>query len=176
MDESQKNLPTKVVKTWFFERGDGKIFSTDEKEAWGILRNKSNWMRTDFKIIGVSDGQTYVKTIKSADKERQLTDSKVNEKTAELNRYLATLDKFKFEMLLEDTDEKVVKVKGIIKGIQDEITELQSKFSKGFQDIINMAFEAELAVARGHIEMPSNFDVITPNEADRRIIMNNLPR
>lgn len=175
MDNNEAK-PTKITKTWFFERGDGKIFATGEEEAWGLLKNRSNWTRNDFKMIGVSSGMTYLKTIQSAEAEKKRVDEQVAEKTTELNRYVSTLDKFKFELLLDDADEKVVKVKGIIRGLQREINDLQAQFSKGYQDIVNKAFEAELAEARGHIEMPGNHDIKTPNKADRDVILRNISR
>jgi hypothetical protein len=54
------------TKTWFMERGDGKIFACEEIEAWELLRNKSNWRRNDFKIIGVSDGLIYAQAVNEA--------------------------------------------------------------------------------------------------------------
>lgn len=173
--ENEKTQPTKIGKTWFIERGDGKIFACDEQEAWNTLRNRSNWQRQDFKIVGVSDGTKYVESLKSATKEKEIIDSKISEKSAEMTRYLNTLDKFKFDQLLEDTDEKVVKVKGIISGLQKEIDELNKKFAEGYQSIVNKAFDEELAIARGHIEFPQNQDVKTPG-GSRDIILRNMPR
>lgn len=174
--EQPKNIqPTKIGKTWFIERGDGKVFACDEQEAWNLMRNKGNWQRTDFKIIGVSDGQTYTTALKDAIKEKETIDALISQKATELTRYLNTLDKFKFDELLEDTDEKVIRVKGIIAGIQKEIDDLNAKFSKGFQDVVDKAFNAELESARGKIEMPTNHDVYTPN-GDRDLIMRNMPR
>jgi len=174
-NENKSQPPTKVGKTWFLERGDGKVFACEEKEAWNTLKNRSNWQRGDFKIIGVSDGKNYVESIKQATANKQLVDAKISEKSAELTRYLNTFDKFKFELLLDDTDEKVVKVKSIINGLKSEIEELSKQFSKGYQDIVDKAFKEELERARGHIEMPTNQDVFTP-KGDRDTIMRNLPR
>lgn len=174
--EQPKNLkPTKIGKTWFIERGDNKVFACDEQEAWNLVRNKSNWQRQDFKIIGVSDGQTYVNALKEATKEKETIDALIAQKSTELTRYLNTLDKFKFDELLEDDNEKVLKVKAIIKGIEKEIDDLNAKFAKGFQDVVDKAFNAELEKARGNIEMPSNHDIFTPN-GDRELIMRNMPR
>ena len=173
--EQPKNIqPTKICKTWFIERGDGKVFACDEPEAWNLMRNKSNWQRSDFKIIGVSDGQTYATALKDASKEKATIDNLIANKSTELTRYLTTLDKFKFDELLEDTNEKVIKVKGIIDGIQKEIDDLHTKFAKGFQDVVDKAFNAELDKARGNIEMPRNQDIMTPN-GDRDLIMRNMP-
>jgi len=172
--EIEKSKPTKIGKTWFIERGDGKIFACDEQEAWNTLRNRSNWQRQDFKIIGVSDGTKYVESLKNATKEKELIDAQISTKSAEMTRYLNTLDKFKFELLLDDTDEKVAKVKAIISGLQKEIDELNKQFSQGFQSIVNKAFDEELARARGHIEYPQNQDIKTPG-GSRDIILRNMP-
>lgn len=176
MENEIKNTPpTKVGKTWFLERGDGKIFACEEREAWNTLFNRSNWQRSDFKIIGVSDGKTYVEAIRNASNDRVKTDALIAQKSTELTRYLNTLDKFKFEELLEDKDEKVVRVKGIIEGIKKEIEELNKQFSKGYQSVVDRAFKEELEKARGHIEYPSNQSVSTPH-GSRDVILRNLPR
>lgn len=175
MEQSKNVQPTKVGKTWFIERGDGKVFACDEQEAWNLVRNRSNWQRQDFKIVGVSDGQTYVKALQEATKEKENIDNLIAQKSTEMTRYLSTLDKFKFDELLEDSNEKVVKVKAIIDGIQKEIDELNTQFSKGFQDVVDKAFNAELEQARGHIEQPTNHDIFTPR-GDRDLIMRNMPR
>lgn len=174
-NENKSQPPTRVGKTWFLERGDGKVFACEEREAWNTLKNRGNWQRGDFKIIGVSDGKQYVESIKKATADKQIVDAKIAEKSSEMTRYLNTLDKFKFEQLLDDGDEKVVKVKGIIDGLKKDIAELNSQFSKGYQDIVDRAFKEELERAKGHIEMPSNQDIFTP-KGDREVIMRNMPR
>jgi len=173
--ENENTKPTKVGKTWFIERGDGKVFACDEEEAWNTMRNRSNWQRQDFKIIGVSDGTQYVESLKNATKEKEIIDGQIATKSSEMTRYLNTLDKFKFDQLLDDTDEKVVKVKGIISELQREVDELNKKFSEGYQSIVNKAFNEELERARGHIEFPQNQDVKTPG-GSRDIILRNMPR
>lgn len=171
--ENEKTQPTKVGKTWFIERGDGKIFACDELEAWNTMRNRSNWQRQDFKIIGVSDGSKYVESLKNATKEKEIIDGQIATKSSEMTRYLNTLDKFKFDQLLDDTDEKVIKVKAIISKLQKEIDELNKKFAEGYQSIVNKAFNEELERARGHIEFPQNQDIKTPG-GSRDVILRNM--
>lgn len=175
MEENKSQPPTKVGNNWFFERGDGQIITCEENEAWNLMRNKSNWQRQDFKFLGMSDGKTYVETIKTAQAEKNRVEGLVAQKSSELTRYLDTLDKFKFEQLLDDSDEKVVKVKGIIAGIQKEIDLLNQEFSKGYQDVVNKAFNAELEKAKGNMIMPQNQDIMTP-KGDREAIIRNMPR
>lgn len=172
--DKEKTQPTKVGKTWFIERGDGKVFACDEEEAWNTLRNRSNWQRQDFKIVGVSDGRGYVDALQSASKEKAQVDALISTKSTEMTRYLNTLDRFKFEELLEDSNEKVVKVKGIIAGLQKEIDELNQKFAKGYQSVVDKAFKDELERARGHIEYPQNQDIKTP-AGSRDTILRSMP-
>ena len=53
----------KPNKTWFVQRGDGKILAMEEAEAWECFNNRSTWKRRDFKLVGVSDGTTYTRVI-----------------------------------------------------------------------------------------------------------------
>lgn len=57
---SEKSYPPE--KTFFFERHDGSIFSTNEAEAWVIYSGKSQvvgWRITPPKLIGTSDGMIF---------------------------------------------------------------------------------------------------------------------
>lgn len=164
-------------KTWFFERGDGKIFATSEEEANEILRNRTNWMRRDFKMVGVSDGKTYDRIIK----ENKINSIKVREEiekiTVSLNKYLATYDRMKFEQLLPDTHEQIIKVKALIKEVETTIAEKEAEFTKITKNSATTAFEEELKLARGHIEYPENKNIITPGVTGdaRKKILNNMP-
>jgi hypothetical protein len=165
-------------KTWFFERGDGKIFATGEDEAHEILRNRTNWMRRDFKMLGVSDGKTYDRMIKENKLVSQSIRSEVEKLTIDLNKFLATFDRMKFDQLLSDTDDRIVKVKGLIKEIEDKIAVKEDEFTKLTKHSAQSAFDAELALARGHIEYPENKNVITPGKTgeDRKKILASMPR
>ena len=165
-------------KTWFFERGDGKIFATGESEAHEILRNRTNWMRRDFKMIGVSDGKTYDRMIKENKVTSLAIRSDIEKLTVDLQKYLATYDRMKFDQLLPDTDEKVQKAKELIKEVEDKIALKEAEFTKLTKHSAQAAFDAELALARGHIEYPENTNIITPGKTgeDRKKILNNMPR
>jgi hypothetical protein len=173
--EKQGHLPTKITKTWFIQRGNNPedVFACDEQEAWGLFNNRSNWMRRDFKIVGVSDGSTYVKTIKDGQQEIFSLQNEVAALSRDLTRYLETQDKLKFTDLLPETDEKVIRVKVLVKELQDKIDEKSGVLSNAQKYVVDKAFKAELEVARGHIEMPQNFDVFTPH-GDREKILRQL--
>lgn len=167
--------PTKITKTWFIQRGqDPKdIFACGEQEAWGLFHNRSNWMRRDFKIIGVSDGMTFLRIMKDSESLKFNLEKKVKELSTELTRYLKTYDKLKYEDLLEDTDPKMIKVKGITDGIQADLDKANAELQDIVTNVTLKAFNAELEVARGHIEHPKNHDIFTPGasgEARDKII------
>jgi hypothetical protein len=175
MEEKKTQPPTKVGKTWFMEKENGEVFAIDEAGAWDLLHQNANSMyRRRYKIVGVSDGQTYVQMIKNANNEKATIESQIAEKNRELTRYYETFDKFKFEELLEDTDPKVIRVKEITTRLQTELSELNSNFANINKVIVSKAFNAEFEKAKGNIEMPSNCDIITPNQADRNKILKSL--
>lgn len=162
------------VETWFIERGDGYVFACDEAEAWGLFNNRSNWMRRDFKIIGVSDGKTYFNHIKENRNRAAKLSQEINDLKQTIQKYLNTEDKFRFELLLDDTDEKVIKAKGLREGAQTELAEKEKQLANINQVVIKEAFNLELSKARGNIRMPSNHDVIVPNSADRNKVLKAL--
>lgn len=167
--------PTKIGKTWFIQRGQNEndIFACQEEEAWGLFHNRTNWMRSDFKIIGVSDGQTYVRMLKEAGNFKGELEKKVAELSKEITKYSHAYDKFKYEELLEDTDPKVVKLHGILKDLNEQLDKANAELNDIQRVVIKKAFDAELEVARGHIEHPSNHDVFTPG-GNRDKILSNL--
>lgn len=177
-EKKKENVPpTKVSNTWFFERtGDGYIFACDELEAWNLLNNKSNWARRDFKMLGMSDGKTYVSVLKSSNQEI----AKLNQERAVIDRdyqrYLQTEERLRFDELKGDDDEMVIKVKAILNDLSTKIQEIDSKIANFNSVIVKQAFNAELEKARGNMVAPANFDVMTPIQADREKILANLKR
>lgn len=171
----EQQPPTKIGKTWFIQRGSNPddIFACQEEEAWSLFHNRSNWMRRDFKIIGVSDGQTYVKTLKEAGNFKIELEREVKELSHEITKYNQTYDKLKYEELLTDKNPKVKKLKGIIDDLKVRLDEANVKLADVQRSVIAKAFNAELEVARGNIEHPSNHDVITPS-GGRNTILRNL--
>jgi len=175
MENEQENVKASQPRnTWFFERGDGLVFAADETEAWGILRNRGNWMRKDFKMLGMSDGKTYYDIIKNAKKEVVDIQQKRNDIDFDYQNYLKTQERLKFTELRDDNDEMVIKVKGILKDLSVKLQEVDSQLSNINKTIVTKAFNAELEKARGNMVMPSNQDVLTPNPSDRAGVLSNL--
>jgi hypothetical protein len=55
-------------KTFFFERKDGSVFPTDERDAWRIIngRNQTYIVGDKPKLIGVSDGKLFHQAVMEA--------------------------------------------------------------------------------------------------------------
>lgn len=167
--------PTKIGKTWFIQRGENPndIFACQEQEAWGLFHNRSNWMRRDFKIIGVSNGQTYIKVMNDAGNFKAGLEKKVTELSREITMYGQTYNKLKYEELMTDKSPKVKKLKGIMDALNAELDKANAELKDIQKTVVEKAFNAELEVARGNIEHPSNHDVITP-AGSRDTILRNL--
>ena len=168
-DGVQSAPPTKVVKTWFLEREDRSIIAVGETEAYSLL-HPTQMTAKRFVIIGVSDGKTYVEIMKNAGKEKTELQNKVRTLSSDITRYLTTLDKFKFEELLEDTDPKVIRVKEIMNKLQGEIDLANEGLANIQKLVVDKAFNAELEVAKGKIEQPRNNDVFCPGGNSDKVL------
>lgn len=166
--------PTKIGKTWFIQRGQdpNDIFACEEQEAWGLFHNRTNWMRSDFKIIGVSDGRTYVKIMQEAGNMKTELEKKVVELSREITKYSHTYDKLKYEDLLDETDPKVEKLHAILKDLNEQLDKANAELKDIQRVVVRKAFNAELEVARGNIEHPTNHDVFTPGGNRDKILKN----
>lgn len=164
--------PTKVTKTWFIQRGqDPKdVFACDEQDAWGLFHNRTNWMRKDFRIVGVSDGKTYVRVLKENSNLKAELETKVAKLSSDIGRYNRTLDKLKFEDLLTEKDEKVSRVTSIVAESQKDLDVANNELANIQKLVVERAFNAELDVARGKIEHPTNHDVFTPTGNRAKIL------
>lgn len=170
--EASRVGQTKINKTWFIERtGDGKIFACEEKEASEIMYNRTNWMRRDFKIIGVSNGETYQKVIAESKGKSEGVFTEIQTLELELKRYRSLEEKMIFEDLVDPNDEdpktlpqreKLAKLREIIAGYLKKIEGKNDEYRKLTKGINEVAFQAELEVARGHIERPGNMNIMTP--------------
>lgn len=168
---------SKPTKTWFIKRiGDGKIFATDELDAWNLLTDKSKWRRHDFEIVGVSNGQTYFKIIRNGGVEMSELLEEKNKLVSDIQKYTQVEDRMRFTELRDDTDEAMIKVNKILTDLKGKLKEVDSKIQNFNQDLHNRAFEAELEIARNHIEFPSNQDIIAPVEKDKSKIKELLRR
>lgn len=172
MDNTQNAQDSKPRKTWFIERtGDGFIFATDEIDAWNLLTDKSTWRRHDFKIIGVSNGETYFKILKTGNAELATLQEERAAISRDLQKYLQTEDRLRFTELKDDSDEMVIKVKGLIADLNKKLEEVDNKIQNFNSLIVKKAFDAELEIAKGTIEFPSNQNVISPVESDKKKIL-----
>lgn len=161
--------PTKIEKTWFLEREDNSIIAVGEVEAYSLLHPTQMGAKR-YKIVGVSDGRVYVEVMKNAGKEKSALETRVRTLSTDITRYLNTLDKFKFEELLEDTDPKVIRVKEIMSKLQAEIDIANEGLANIQKLVVDKAFNAELVVAKGKIEQPRNFDVFTPGGNSDKVL------
>lgn len=162
----------KPHKTWFIETGDGMVFAARETEAWSLLKNRTNWMRQDFKIIGVSDGLTYHKVLREGRKAIPILQKEIDQIQKDLTSYSDTEHRLKFVDLIDENDERFTKVKKLKKELVDKLTVKLKEMNEITVNLDKKAFDAELAVARGHIEMPSNQDIITPGGRRDEILKN----
>lgn len=180
-EQSQfSGMPTKVTKTWFLERENGEVFAINEKGAWNLLynQNRNNLYSHRYKIVGVSDGKTYVEMIKNSQGRKSEMERELESTRKDLNRYLGTLDRLKFDELLDDEDAKVKRAKELISENEDKAASLESKIANVDKTIVQEAFDAELEKARGNIEQPNNSDIATPSAsgAKRNKILRSLGR
>lgn len=173
-------------KTWFFQRGDGKIFPTYEKEAWEIINNRSEWRRHDFKILGVSDGTTYEKIVKESMIEARKLEPKIEEKKQELRRYQRAEEKIiENEVVdMEDKDDpdnaahiaKIMRLRKIMDRIHKELDKLETEYRNATGDVVRRATDAELEAARGNIVYPQAMNIMTPgvSDAERQRILRTM--
>ncbi len=174
---------TAPKKTWFIERGDGLIFACQETEAWGLFENRTNWMRRDFKILGVSDGTTHARVIReSAGNSKQIMED-IKRLETDLARYRKTEERMVFDDLIdpEGTDPaqevdraKIKRVRTIIAEYDEKLLKLNEDYKNITKNIVQTAFDAELAVARanqkarGRVEYPTNQNIITPGASPKQ--------
>jgi hypothetical protein len=180
-EQSQfSGMPTKVTKTWFLERENGEVFAINEKGAWNLLynQNRNNLYSHRYTIVGVSDGKTYVEMIKNSQGRKAEMERELASTQKDLSRYLGTLDRLKFDELLDDDDAKVLRAKELIEENEKKTETLEGKIANINKTIVQEAFDAELEKAKGNIEQPNNSDIATPsaNGAKRNKILRSLGR
>lgn len=167
--EVQQQPPTKVTKTWFMERENGEVIATsNEAEAFNML-HPTQPNAKHFRLVGTSNGRTYVEMLKGAGVEKVNLENQVRTKSSDITRFLNTLDKFKFEELLEDTDPKVMKVREIIAKLQEEIDKLNEGLANIQKLVVDKAFNAELEIARLTPEQPRKNNVFCPGGDSEKV-------
>lgn len=190
--EEQKNADlaeakaTKIGKTWFIKRlGDGYVFACEENEASEIMYNRGNWMRRDFKIIGVSDGKRFQEVIAESGSKANAVLAEVQELEVGLQRYRQTEERMIYTDLIDPNDtsestkegrDRLQKLRDIINGYLEKIEAKNEEYKALTTGIRKLAFEEELKIALGHIERPRNKNIITPGATptERRKIVGKM--
>lgn len=161
-------------KTWFFLRGDGKMIICEEREAWDIVHNHSEWKRRDFKLIGVSDGTTYQQIIKTSINDAKVLEPQIEKLKAELKKYERAEEKLLIDEVVdmegdptdtvnEANKAKVLRLRKIIDRIDEQLEVVEKQYRAAVGGVVARATAAELEKARGNIEWPGDVNYITPN-------------
>lgn len=166
MNEQVEVMPPQ--KTWFFTDSTGRIFPTNEEEAFKLLTNTNRWRRQDIRMIGMSDGTTYYKIISESKDAARVVGEKISEKKELLNKYIEGHDKLMFEQFVPETDPRIIRAKELIKKVEDEMEPLENELKELKTNIVQKAFDAELEVARGNIVNPRDFSVIGKSDGSAR--------
>lgn len=163
---NQEAEKMKPQKTWFFEDSEGRVFSTNEKEAFSLLTENSRWRRQDIKMIGCSDGSTYFEKIREDDTRIIELDEKLAKLKDKLDQYVRGQERLLFEQFLDEDDPKIQRANDKIQEVQDEIEPLEQEYDEIRKNKIQNAEKAELEVARGNMERPNDFTVIAKSSGD----------
>lgn len=167
-------------KTWFFERqGDGSIIAMEEREAWELVNSRSRWRRRDFKLIGVSDGTTYQRVIREMRVVGDALKPELDQMEKDLSTYKGAEERLLVEQAVdmdgdpsdvtnEENKQKVIRLRTIMQKLQDKLDTKQAEYRAATRDVNKQAFDAELEVARGHIEWPGEMNIITPEASPGR--------
>jgi hypothetical protein len=164
----------KPKKTWFFRRlHDDKILPMEEKAAWDVINDTSNqWRRQGFELLGCSDGSTYQKVFQENTKKVVVLKEECNKILKEIQRYAATKERLKFNELLDDADQKMIRVEKIIADKEKEYEAKTNELQTLRSDAGTIAFNAELEEAKKNPnELPQNVDVLTPHGRRGEILL-----
>lgn len=163
--------------TWFFRREvDQKVLAFGEAEAHSLLRERNNWMRRDFTMLGSSDGREYYRVIQAAQADAAEKRSQLAAAKSDAARYRQTEDRLRFEELRGADDPQVAKVVGILAELDARIAASEAELADWDRAVIDRAFAAELALATGNMAAPRNMSVFTPKESDREEILAQMPK
>jgi molybdopterin converting factor small subunit len=143
--------------TWFFEGADGKPFAVNEREAFSLLTNKSEWRRRDIKMLGASDGTTYHEVVKSAGPRKEELKEEIKKVKDVLNKYIAGHDRLMFDEFAEEDDPRVQRAKKLIAETEEKLEPLENELKELRENLIKRAFNAELEKARGNMQRPKDF-------------------
>lgn len=162
--------------TWFFKDGAGKVFAVNEKEAFEILTNRSQWRRHDLTMVGQSDGQTYYQMINEAGPKGREIEAKIKEKRQNLDKLIKGHDRLIFEEFYEEDDPKVQRAKAMIAKAEEELAPMEEELKSLRSGLVQKAFDAELEKATGNMVNPRDFSVVSKvgNNPQHQAVMNNF--
>lgn len=172
----------KPRNTWFVQRtGDpkmGEIIAVEEKEAWDIRNNRSEWKRKDFKFIGFSDGKTYMNFIDAAMGKARELEPAIESARAEAEKYRNLETKLMLDEVVdmegdptdltnEENKKKVLRIRTIISKQEDKLEKLEVEFRSVTSEVARGAFNAELKIAIANWKKqriyPGAMNMITPH-------------
>ncbi len=165
------NRKYKAEKTWIFKRsGDGEIIFSNENQAWEMLNAKGNWQRRDFTLIGCSDFKEFERKINDGEKDLASLKEGLEKLRVEVRRYEDSYERMKFDLILDDTDERVVKVRAILDKKYKELEEMKQNVANFKGKIYEKARLEEMEIAKNNKELPGNQDIVTPRGRRQDII------
>lgn len=169
-------------RTWFVERtGEpkmGEIIAVEEKEAWDMLYNTSQWKRRDFRFIGCSDGKTYKKMVEESMGTAAKLLPEIDAANTEIEKYrnveaklmideIVDMDGDPSDVKNEENKNKVIRLRKIITKLEDKLEKLQSEYNNHTANVVRRATAAELEVARANWAekkvWPGNVNIHTPH-------------
>lgn len=130
----------------------------DERQAWNLLRNTSNWQKKGLTYIGQSKGILFTEIMASIKATVRALEESLNIAREELAKYMVTKDKFKFDSLLDENDPKMIKVSLLITEKEEETQKLTKEIEKANKEVHTKAFQAELEEAEKNPKHPNNFE------------------
>lgn len=177
--------------TWFVRRGDGMEFCVQEKEAWDILHNDSQWKRHDFTFFGYSDGKTYQRVAAEAMAEATRLAPEVERLRKEVNRYRTLEDRIMLEDVIdmegdptdlvnEANKAKILRLHKIIEREDAKLEKVERELNASTAGAVKRATAAEREVAMANwaerrVWPADDLNVLTPgaSRAERAKIMAN---
>lgn len=163
-------------KTWFFRGADGKTFAVNEKEAFDLITNTSQWRRKDLKMVGMSDGTTYHSYVREKKASMQSKQEELQKQRDLLNKYIEGHDKLLFEEFASEDDPRVKRAKKLIAKLQKDMEPLENEIKATRASIVQEAFDAELKKAEGNMVMPQDFSMQVKAGREHQEFANSLKK
>ena len=142
IQEEKPILDRSLKDPYFFRRSDGFIFATEENEAWEIFRGQGNWARRDFSYVGRSNGNTYKKIMAEGKTRKLELKAQIDKINKDIDKFLKVEERLRFDEVLPEDDEKVVRVKNEITKLEKAIEPLQEEYANFHSRLHQKAFDA----------------------------------